>query len=168
MIKLFSKEEFDEAKSSKLLPLKCNFCGKTFYKEKKEIKYAEKPGKENRCRFCSQACATRYVRETIKYPCDNCGKEILLPRHLYKNSNKHHFCSKSCSATYNNKHKNFGTRVSKLEAFLRNKIVDEFPDLNILFNDKATIGSELDILIPEIKIAFEINGIIHYEPIYGE
>lgn len=38
----------------------------------------------------------------------------------------------------------------------------------ILFNDKTTINSELDIYIPSLKLAFELNGIFHYEPIYGK
>jgi len=29
------------------------------------------------------------------------------------------------------------------------------------------IGSELDIYIPSLNLAFELNGILHYEPIYG-
>ena len=33
--------------------------------------------------------------------------------------------------------------------------------------DKNTIGAELDIFIPSINIAFELNGIFHYEPIFG-
>jgi hypothetical protein len=28
-------------------------------------------------------------------------------------------------------------------------------------------GSELDIYIPSLNLAFELNGILHYEPIYG-
>ena len=30
------------------------------------------------------------------------------------------------------------------------------------------MNSELDIYIPSLKLAFELNGIFHYEPIYGE
>jgi hypothetical protein len=43
-----------------------------------------------------------------------------------------------------------------------------YPDLVILFNDKSTINSELDIYIPSLRIAFELNGIFHYEPIFGK
>ena len=35
------------------------------------------------------------------------------------------------------------------------------------FNRKDAINSELDIYIPELKLAFELNGIFHYESIYG-
>ena len=42
-----------------------------------------------------------------------------------------------------------------------------FPSLEFHFNRKDTINSELDIYIPSLKIAFELNGIFHYEPIYG-
>ena len=43
-----------------------------------------------------------------------------------------------------------------------------YPELEILYCDKTTINSELDIYIPSLKLAFELNGIFHYEPIYGE
>ena len=35
------------------------------------------------------------------------------------------------------------------------------------FNKKDAINSELDIFIPSFNIAFELNGIFHYEPIFG-
>ena len=40
--------------------------------------------------------------------------------------------------------------------------------MKICFNQTDTIDSELDIYIPSLKLAFELNGIFHYEPIYGE
>jgi hypothetical protein len=43
-----------------------------------------------------------------------------------------------------------------------------YPTLDILYSDKTTINSELDIYIPSLRLAFELNGIFHYEPIYGE
>jgi len=79
---------------------------------------------------------------------------------------KNHFCSRSCSATYNNKNKTYGIRVSKLELFLQEELTKKY-QYKFHFNRKDAINSELDIYIPELKLAFELNGIFHYEPIYG-
>ena len=43
-----------------------------------------------------------------------------------------------------------------------------YPILNINYNSRTDIKSELDIYIPSLKLAFELNGIFHYEPIYGK
>lgn len=72
------------------------------------------------------------------------------------------------AATYNNTHKTHGTRRSKLEPWLEGQLKKLYPDLNMIFNGKDTINSELDIYIPSLKLAFELNGIFHYEPIYGK
>lgn len=77
-----------------------------------------------------------------------------------------HFCTQSCSATYNNQHKRYGTRRSKLEEYLEKELTLEY-STEMHFNRKDTINSEIDIYIPELKLAFELNGIFHYEPIYG-
>jgi hypothetical protein len=80
------------------------------------------------------------------------------------------FCGMSCSAVFNNKHKTHGTRKSKIEYFIEKNLKETFPTLKMLFNDRTENGSdlELDIYIPSLKLAFEINGIYHYKPIYGE
>ena len=36
-----------------------------------------------------------------------------------------------------------------------------------MYNNSTTISSELDFYFPQLKLAIEINGIVHYEPIYG-
>ena len=38
----------------------------------------------------------------------------------------------------------------------------------MVFNSKEIINSELDIYLPKLKLAFELNGIFHYESIYGQ
>lgn len=64
-------------------------------------------------------------------------------------------------------HKKIGIRRSKLEIYLEKRLSFLYPNLKILYNDKAAINSELDIYISSLQLAFELNGIFHYEPIYG-
>ena len=40
--------------------------------------------------------------------------------------------------------------------------------MEIHYNKTDAINAELDIYIPSLKLAFELNGIFHYEPIYGK
>jgi len=80
---------------------------------------------------------------------------------------KLNFCCQSCAATYNNTHKTKGTRISKLEVWLSKQLQQLYPNLEFQFNQKEAINSELDIYIPSLRLAFELNGIFHYEPIYG-
>jgi len=99
--------------------------------------------------------------------CNQCGKNIVRNTSEI-NKSKNHFCSSSCAATYNNTHKKHGIRVSKLEVWLASKLPEIYPNLKFHFNRKDAINSELDIYIPNLKLAFELNGIFHYEPIFGE
>ena len=81
---------------------------------------------------------------------------------------KNHFCTKSCAATFNNTHKKTGTRRSKLEKWIEEQLTSLYPNLAFKFNKKDDINSELDIFIPSLKLAFELNGVFHYEPIFGK
>jgi len=54
-----------------------------------------------------------------------------------------------------------------LERWLEDRLTLIYPDLEFHFNRKEAIESELDIYIPSLKLAFELNGIFHYEPIHG-
>ena len=99
--------------------------------------------------------------------CTQCSKSFSKVYSQYKIT-KNHFCSQSCAATYNNTHKTKGTRVSKLEIYLQEELTKLYPSLEIHYNRKDAINSELDIYIPSLKLAFELNGIFHYEPIFGE
>lgn len=170
MIKMFNEEEYKQAKPSSLLPLKCKQCGKIFYKTKSSIKYAEKHLKEHPLNnsFCSVECKGASQSRRAECICANCGKKFYKTnKEILKSKSGNHFCSKSCAVTYNNKHKTFGTRRSKLEIYLENKLSELYPDLEIKYNTKEEINSELDIYIPKYKLAFELNGIFHYEPIFG-
>ena len=119
--------------------------------------------------YCSLTCRlkSRGFFPKIKVKCLNCEK--LFEKHSNEvTKTPNNFCSRSCSATYNNTHKKKGTRRSKLEKWLENQLSNLFPDLKIVYSSKNIIDSELDIYIPSLKLAFEINGLFHYEPIFGE
>jgi hypothetical protein len=163
---LFTDKDFENAKSHDKLNLKCKNCNGTFSSTKKAINF-ELKHKRGRLQFCTKKCFDD--KQTNKNPvnCKQCNKIVLkIPSQLKRSPNT--FCSSSCSATYNNTHKKFGTRRSKLEKWLEEKLIQLHPNLVFHFNRKDTINAELDIYIPSLKLAFELNGIFHYEPIYGE
>jgi transposase-like protein len=112
-----------------------------------------------------------YIGKDIKdkqvVQCKNCDKGFEKKSCEIKKT-KNHFCCQSCAATYTNTHKTKGTRRSKLELWLEEQLTAIYPTLPIMYSDKTTINSELDIYIPSLSLAFELNGLFHYEPIFGE
>ena len=117
--------------------------------------------------FCSQKCFGENLTTKQEVICIQCQQNFLKnPSQIAKTKNN--FCSKSCAATFNNKNKKYGTRRSKIEILIENMLNVEYPLLSVLCNQKATVGSELDFYFPTLKIAIQINGIFHYEPIYGQ
>ena len=150
--------------------LACDCCNNTF-----KVHYNSWKNRRSRKKnfgigiYCSSICRlkSRGFFPKIKVKCLNCA--TLFEKHvkeIKKTSNN--FCCRSCSATYNNTHKTKGTRRSKLEKWLEKQLSILYPKLKIIYSDKTTINSELDIYIPSLKLAFELNGIFHYEPIFGK
>lgn len=105
-----------------------------------------------------------YITKALEVNCKKCNK--LFKKHVNQiNKTKYNFCSRSCSAIFYNTHKTTGFRVSKLERYLQ----ENLKGYNFDYNNRIICdGLELDIYIEELKIAFEINGITHYKPIYGK
>lgn len=163
---LISNEELLSSKYSEMIPLKCDYCGDTFHRLQKFVKSSKKRF-PTRKHLCSKECISNNQFSKLPVQCKNCNKTFLkLPNQLKKCPNS--FCSSSCAATYNNTHKTHGCRRSKLEFYLEQILPPKYPELEFHFARKDTINSELDIYIPTLKLAFELNGIFHYEPIYGE
>lgn len=163
---LYNQKEYENSKTSELLPLECYHCQKTFYWIKSQINAVGKT-KDRQGKYCSRKC-TANSRITIKNViCLQCNKTFQkLPSNINKTPN--HFCSRSCACTYHNIHKTHGTRRSKLESYLEEQVRLMYPDLKLICNSKETINSELDFYFPDLKFAIELNGIFHYEPIYGQ
>lgn len=156
----------------KKIILTCTQCDSTF-ERKKSLYYINKHRSDRV--FCSTECMNEFRKTnnwkksmltSKSFKCTNCGTEIRKPYCEFKDS-ENHFCSKSCSATYNNTHKKTGCRRSKLEKQIETQLIIIYPDLSFEFNQKTAINSELDIFIPSLSLAFELNGIYHYEPIHG-
>ena len=163
---LYTQEEFDSSKTFDKLPLKCYNCSKTFMYRKKDILETYNPNLKKQGEFCSRKCKCLFDGSSKMVNCKNCNKEFYKTKSEIKKT-PNDFCSKSCAATYNNKNKTHGTRRSKLECWLEERLNCQYPNLGIHFNQKTAINSELDIYIPSLNLAFELNGIFHYEPIYG-
>lgn len=126
-------------------------------------------------KFCSRECYSIARKTGISYTevsCTYCTKIFKKKTALIKNQSKsgnvNHFCSISCNSRFNQANKNTGTTISKLEKWIQSKLLELYPNLDFIFNSKEAIKSELDIYIPSLKLAFELNGIFHYEPRFGE
>lgn len=162
---IYTEEEFVKAKSRDKLALECKICGNIFHKEKRIIQWTLRGDTKRSGEYCSNACSGKGQEIGKEYECANCGTFVYrAPCERAKVKNV--FCGSSCAATYNNLHKQFGTRRSKLEVWIEKELSEKY-EFEILYNDKLTINAELDIYVPHLKLAFELNGIYHYEPIHG-
>lgn len=159
---LLTIEQINSIPLTGKIPIRCEYCDKISEKTKNTFNFWR--GIDiNYKTYCDLKCVQASNKQKrVKISCKNCKTSFEKRESLNRV-----FCSQSCSAFYNNTHKKTGTKISKLEIWLQTQLTQKYPNKKILFNDKQTINSELDIYFPELKIAFELNGIYHYEPIHG-
>lgn len=140
----------------------CDYCKKTTYKETFDFKRTNH-------NFCSRLCRNYYFSTKKEYNCSFCEKKIIKNNaQLRKSSSGRLFCDSSCSAQYFNRIR-IKSRRSKIEIKLFKSLTQKYNNLVFLPNDKTMLdGLEVDIAIPELKLAIEWNGIVHFKPIYGE
>jgi hypothetical protein len=145
------------------ITLICSKCSKPFERERKNTYQPRKN------QFCSYDCRINFNTLKFETNCETCDKIIYkLPAELKQSKTGKLFCSQSCSVIYQNKHKTSGTRRSKFESWLEQELRFLYPNIDIVCNQTNVIGYELDFYFPKLNLAFEINGIFHFEPIYGQ
>lgn len=168
MILRCTKEEFDNAKTFDRIPLTCSYkkCSKDFSVLKKSVVDTIRK-KGGYVGYCNLTCQNLDEGKVHHVSCKTCNKMVYKPNKEYIKY-KNHFCSSSCAAIHYNKNKKYGIRRSKLEKYIEQVLKENYAELIVLYNSKDIIGTELDIYIPHFKLAIEVNGIFHYEPIYGE
>jgi hypothetical protein len=161
-------EYLEQFKSNDNLVFTCKYCNKESDRSVKNIKKSIVLKGEVRCQKCAYNCFS-LNKGTIITQCNNCNKNIKTKLSTQKKSKTGlFFCSSSCAASYNNTHKTHGHRRSKMEVFIEEQIRINYPELLLVCNEKTVINSELDFYFPKLKFAIELNGILHYEPIYGD
>lgn len=142
----------------------CEYCGAKTIKSIGRYNESVKKGWRF---FCSIKCRYALQEKGKNFSCAWCSKLIIkTPAEIRKTKNNV-FCSKTCSASYNNRHKKSETKRSKLECYLEQELKLNFPALKFLCNSNETIGLELDFYFPDLKLAIELNGFLHFKPIYG-
>ena len=86
----------------RMIELECSHCHQTFERPHKQWKYQSKVAGENYKPYCSNACQGAANNTSITVSCAACGKETTKVKAEYDKS-EHHFCSHTCSATFNNR-----------------------------------------------------------------
>lgn len=124
--------------------------------------------KSNKQTFCSNSCKFANSKNKSEVPCFYCKKIVMRTPYQIKLA-KYTFCSKSCNGKYYS-WKNDRKRRSKAEKYLVDMIKEEFPNIEIHENSREILNChlEIDIWIPSIKLAIELNGPCHFLNIYGE
>ena len=151
-----------------LIQLICKHCLTTFQRDKRFHTRKLKLGFES---YCSRSCQSKEktAKASRSTTCTQCSIPMVRTlAEIRKSKSGLFFCSRSCVATHTNSHKTTGVNRSKLEFWLESQLTVLFPSLEIIYNGKEAIEAELDIYISSLNLAFELNGIFHYEPIFGE
>lgn len=147
-----------------MVEVNCQNCGKSFVKS---IGRYNEAVKNSWNLFCSIKCRYGFQEKGKEFPCAWCLTIVSKTPAELRKTKANVFCSKTCSAHFNNRNKKSGTRRSKLESFIEEKILAEMPYLQLLCNSKKLLGYELDFYFPQLKLAIEFNGIHHFQPIFG-
>lgn len=142
----------------------CDHCGVAFpltSAQKWKIKNSL-----NKQHFCSRRCRGLASRRRITQACGICGEEVERPMSEFRKSRSGRvFCSPQCGTIWSNYQGKKFNRPSQLESRIIESLWKDFPGLEIDANQNRRMGAELDIYLPQLNLAIEINGPHHYMPL---
>ena len=158
---------FKVAKKIKLTDMKCKSC------EKDVIPTASQRWKiKNNLIdgiFCSKGCRAKSQQRRHTDNCKVCGTEVTrLMSQVRKSISGNIFCGPHCGSIWSNWQGPKFDNPSKLETSIIAQLQKDFPKLKFVASDNKVISSQLDIWIPKLNLAIEINGPHHYTPLRGE
>lgn len=143
----------------------CEYCHNIFLRT---LGTHNKRKKKYKRTFCSQKCLNNSQGPRTMFNCSECNSPVYRnTTDIKKSKSGKFFCNRTCRSKFFYKPIPSGSQRSKLEFYIESMILKHFSNLNFITNDRDTIGLELDLYFPDIKIAIEINGPTHYEPIFG-
>lgn len=142
MITNFDILEFTNADKNNKFELLCEYCGKSFFKKKKKIAKVIDDPLTKKYRFCSLGCFfNHFIENYIQKPQ---YEDFTYPSKIKKK------------------------RRSKNEIYIEEQLKQYYENLEIIYDSSKIIGYNLDIFIPELNIAIDINGLHNYKPIFGK
>ena len=102
-----------------------------------------------------------YNNNILKIKCDKCGEIYEIPYIFMKNRHKHNVQKCIICNPINN---NVSGKELELYDFIKQNYSKK-----ILLNDRTILnGKELDIYLPDIKLAFEFNGLFWHSNLYKD
>lgn len=116
--------------------------------------------------FCSRACKTEASKKRHTANCAVCGKSVTRQlSQLKKSKSGNIFCSPECGTIWSNWQGPKFKSKSALEDQLGMALQKMFPEIEICLGDRSPLDSSVDIWIPSLKLAIEVNGPHHFGPI---
>lgn len=137
--------------NNKKMKLECKNCGKQIYRPPSIV-----ANKQNI--FCSKKCHDEFQDMKQEVKCDKCG-DMFKKGQCFLDRTKHNFCCTDCASKYWFEN-----------SFVETEFENLVKTLGVQYERntrKVVHPLELDFYFPDIKFAVEINGSVHYEPMYG-
>jgi ribosomal protein L33 len=159
-----------------IITLLCHACGIEFQRKKSEVMKSIRKGKKFSCSVgCSNRLSNSGLQRFVTLKCDECGQEFTRVMKDYRKNQLRNaaklYCNKHCAMIALNKSPRSSRPTSSHEVIMSQIIKDNYDNNICIFNNVRDVfpdNLEIDIWIPSVCLAIELNGVCHFYPIYGE